>query len=74
MRITVQDTGPGINSKDMDRIFDALFTTKPSGPGMGLLICRSIIEAHGGRLWASAAIPHGSIFHLILPIDLTRRG
>jgi PAS domain S-box-containing protein len=74
MLITVQDTGPGINSKDRDRIFDALFTTKPSGPGMGLLICRSIIEAHGGRLWASAAIPHGSIFHLILPIDATRRG
>jgi len=67
MLITVQDTGIGIDSKDMDRIFDALFTTKLSGMGMGLSICRSIIEAHGGRLWASAAIPHGSIFHVVLP-------
>jgi PAS domain S-box-containing protein len=72
--VTVHDTGTGIDSKDVDRIFDALFTTKSSGVGMGLSICRSIIEAHGGRLWASAAIPHGSIFHLVLPIDETRRG
>jgi PAS domain S-box-containing protein len=67
MLITVQDTGIGIDPKDMDRIFDALFTTKSSGMGMGLSICRTIIEAHGGRLWASAAIPHGSIFRLVLP-------
>jgi PAS domain S-box-containing protein len=66
--ITVQDTGTGINAQDMDRIFDALFTTKSTGIGMGLSICRSIVEAHGGRLWASAAIPYGSIFHLVLPI------
>lgn len=74
MLITVQDTGTGIESKDMDRIFDALFTTKSSGMGMGLLVCRSIIEAHGGRLWASAAAPYGSIFHLVLSIDGTRSG
>jgi PAS domain S-box-containing protein len=72
--VRVHDTGTGIDSKDIDRIFDALFTTKSSGVGMGLSICRSIIEAHGGRLWASAAIPHGSIFHLVLPIDETRGG
>jgi PAS domain S-box-containing protein len=72
--ITVHDTGTGIDSKDMDRIFDALFTTKSSGVGMGLSIGRSIIEAHGGRLWASAAIPHGSVFHLALPIGETRGG
>jgi len=72
--ITVHDTGTGIDSKDLDRIFDALFTTKSSGAGMGLSICRSIIEAHGGRLWASAGIPHGSIFHLVLPIGETRGG
>jgi len=57
-----------------DRIFEALFTTKSSGMGMGLLICRSIIEAHGGRLWASPGTPYGSIFHLVLPIDETRSG
>jgi len=74
MLITVQDTGTGIDSKDMDRIFEALFTTKSSGMGMGLLICRSIIEAHGGRLWASSAIPHGSTFHLVLPIGDARTG
>jgi signal transduction histidine kinase len=72
MLITVRDTGTGIDSKDMDRICDPLFTTKSSGIGMGLSICRSIIETHGGRLWASAAAPHGSIFHLVLPIDETR--
>jgi PAS domain S-box-containing protein len=72
--ITVQDTGTGIDSEHMDQIFDALFTTKSDGIGMGLLICRSIIEAHGGRLWASAAIPHGSIFHLVLPIGETCSG
>jgi signal transduction histidine kinase len=51
----------------MDRIFDAFFTTKPNGMGMGLSISRSIVEAHGGRLWASAAVPHGSIFQVVLP-------
>ena len=51
----------------MDRIFDAFFTTKPNGMGMGLAISRSIVESHGGRLWASAALPHGSIFHVVLP-------
>jgi signal transduction histidine kinase len=65
--IEVEDSGMGIDPKDFDRIFDAFYTTKTNGMGMGLAICRSIVEAHGGRLWASAAIPHGSIFHVILP-------
>jgi C4-dicarboxylate-specific signal transduction histidine kinase len=74
MLITAQVTAPGIDSKDMDGIFDALFTTKPSGPGVGLLICRSIFEDYGGRLWASVATPFGSIFHLVLPSGEMRHG
>jgi PAS domain S-box-containing protein len=65
--ITVEDSGPGINPKDLGRIFDAFFTTKSQGMGMGLSICRSIVESHGGRLWASGRRPHGSIFYLTLP-------
>ncbi len=65
--IAVEDSGPGIDAKDLDHIFDAFFTTKSQGMGMGLSICRSIVEAHGGRLWASARRPHGSIFYLTLP-------
>jgi PAS domain S-box-containing protein len=65
--IKMQDTGAGIDPNDMGRIYDAFFTTKPNGMGMGLAICRSIVEAHGGRLWASAGAPHGSIFHVVLP-------
>ena len=66
--VTVQDTGPGIDPDRKDRIFDAFFSTKSSGMGMGLFICRSIVEAHGGRLWATPAAPYGAIFHLVLPI------
>jgi signal transduction histidine kinase len=65
--IKLKDSGAGIDSDDMGRIFDTFFTTKSNGMGMGLAICRSIVEAHGGRLWASAAIPHGAIFHVALP-------
>ena len=64
--IAVEDSGPGIDPKDTNRIFDAFFTTKPQGMGMGLSICRSIIESHGGRLWATARRPHGSIFYVKL--------
>jgi PAS domain S-box-containing protein len=60
--ITVEDSGTGIDPSEMDRIFDAFFTTKTQGMGMGLSICRSIIEAHGGLLWASARSPWGSMF------------
>ena len=65
--IAVEDSGPGIDPKDRDRIFDAFFTTKSQGMGMGLSICRSIVESHRGRLWASTRRPHGSIFYLTLP-------
>jgi PAS domain S-box-containing protein len=65
--IKLKDSGTGIDPNDMGRIFDAFFSTKSSGMGMGLAICRSIVEAHGGRLWASAATPYGSIFHVALP-------
>jgi signal transduction histidine kinase len=65
--ITVEDSGAGIDPEDVERIFDALFTTKSNGMGMGLSICRSIVEAHHGRLWVSAGVHHGSAFHVALP-------
>jgi signal transduction histidine kinase len=66
--VAVQDTGVGIDSNDVDRLFSAFFTTKPAGMGMGLSISRSIVEAHGGRLWATRNEPHGAIFHVSLPV------
>jgi PAS domain S-box-containing protein len=65
--VTVEDTGPGIDAEHSDRLFAPFFTTKPQGIGMGLPICRSIIEAHGGRLWAAKNEPRGARFHFILP-------
>ena len=65
--ISVEDCGTGIDPKNIDRIFEPFFTTKSHGMGMGLSICRSIIHAHGGRLSASPAHPHGSIFQVFLP-------
>jgi len=65
--MTVEDSGTGIDPNDANRIFDAFFTKKSHGLGMGLSICQSIIEAHNGRLWASPGIHHGSIFHVALP-------
>ena len=65
--ITVRDSGPGIDAKNVERIFESFFTTKTDGIGIGLSICRSIVEAHGGRLWASANVPHGAIFQFTLP-------
>jgi PAS domain S-box-containing protein len=65
--VTVEDTGCGIEQAHLDRIFDPFFTTKSHGMGLGLSICRSIIEAHGGRLWASPGSPFGTAFHLTLP-------
>jgi signal transduction histidine kinase len=65
--VAVHDTGPGIGSKYLDRIFDAFYTTKSSGVGMGLSICRSIINAHGGRLWADVNAPRGAVFRFTLP-------
>jgi PAS domain S-box-containing protein len=66
--ITIEDSGSGIEPKDIDRIFDRFFTTKSHGIGMGLWICRSIVEAHDGRLWAEPGIRQGSVFRLVLPI------
>jgi signal transduction histidine kinase len=65
--VSVRDTGPGLSQVDLDRAFHAFYTTKSSGLGMGLSICRSIIEAFGGRLWASANTPQGAIFQFTVP-------
>ena len=65
--LEVADNGPGIADEDMARIFDSFFTTKPAGAGLGLSLCRIIVEAHGGRLWASRGEEHGATFHLQLP-------
>jgi signal transduction histidine kinase len=67
VRITVDDTGSGIDPSIADRVFDAFFTTKALGMGMGLSICRSIVESHGGRLSVSARTPSGSSFCVQLP-------
>jgi len=66
--VSVADSGPGLDLNNMDRLFDAFYTTKPQGLGMGLSISRSIIEAHGGRLWANANVPKGALFQFTLPI------
>jgi PAS domain S-box-containing protein len=65
--IAVRNSGPGLDPKGLDRLFDAFYTTKPQGLGMGLAISRSIIEAHGGRLWAKANVPQGAVFQFTLP-------
>ncbi len=66
--VTVEDSGTGIAPGNIDRIFDTFFTTKPHGMVMGLAICRSIVESHGGRLSASPGYPHGAVFQIVLPI------
>ncbi|WP_158624697.1 MASE4 domain-containing protein [Caulobacter sp. 602-1] len=65
--VSVADFGAGVSEQHLERIFDPLYTTKPSGMGMGLSICRSIIEAHGGRIWASPNNPNGAVFQFTLP-------
>jgi C4-dicarboxylate-specific signal transduction histidine kinase len=65
--VEVRDSGPGFAPETLDHVFEAFYTTKPGGLGMGLSICRSIIEAHGGRLWASANLPRGASFQFALP-------
>ena len=65
--VAVEDSGPGLKPESLDRLFDAFYTTKPGGMGMGLSICRSIIEAHGGRVWATPNLPHGAAFLFTLP-------
>jgi signal transduction histidine kinase len=65
--VSARDSGPGIDPDHLDRVFEAFYTTKSSGVGMGLSICRSIIDAHGGRLWAEANEPRGAAFQFTLP-------
>jgi PAS domain S-box-containing protein len=67
--VAVRDSGPGIATEHLDRVFDAFYTTKSGGTGMGLSICRSIIHAHGGKLWAEANEPRGAVFQFFLPAD-----
>jgi PAS domain S-box-containing protein len=71
LQFSVSDTGVGLPTEKMDQIFSAFFTTKPQGSGMGLAISRSIVESHGGRLWASANKGGGATFHFTLPIQVT---
>ena len=68
VQVSIADTGSGINIGNLDRIFKPMFTTKARGMGMGLSICKSIIESHSGRIWVSAGVPRGSIFHFELPL------
>ena len=67
VRVSVMDTGAGIDPSNADRVFEHLYTTKSHGMGMGLAICRSIIENHKGRIWVSAGVDRGSIFQFELP-------
>jgi C4-dicarboxylate-specific signal transduction histidine kinase len=66
--VTVRDSGPGLAPATLERLFDPFYTTKPSGLGLGLSICSSIVEAHGGRLWASANDPQGAMFQFTVPV------
>jgi len=68
--VTVRDSGPGLPAEDLDRIFEPFHTTKPTGLGMGLSISRSLIEAHGGRLWPSANVPRGAVFQFTVPAEV----
>jgi signal transduction histidine kinase len=67
LQVCVSDTGVGLPPEQADQIFNAFFTTKPHGTGMGLRISRSIVETHGGRLWAADNFPRGASFYLALP-------
>ena len=66
--VLVRDSGAGLDSKSLERVFEPFYTTKPQGMGMGLAICRSIIEVHDGRLWATTNEDRGTTFHFTLPI------
>ncbi len=69
--VTVQDSGPGLHPESVDRLFDAFYTTKPGGMGMGLSICRSIVEAHGGQIWAARAAGPGATVQFTLPVGVS---
>ena len=72
VNVAVRDTGQGLDATQIERVFDAFYTTKTDGMGMGLAISRTIIESHGGRLWATANSPKGAVFQFSLPIDAER--
>jgi signal transduction histidine kinase len=67
--VAVRDSGPGIDPEYLERVFDSFYTTKPSGMGLGLSICRSIVDAHRGRLWVYANEPRGAVFQFTLPAE-----
>jgi signal transduction histidine kinase len=67
--ISVEDSGPGVEPENVKRIFETFFTTKAEGTGMGLSICRAIVESHGGRITVASAVPKGSVFKVFLPGD-----
>jgi PAS domain S-box-containing protein len=67
VRVAVRDNGPGLSAENLQRLFEPFYTTKPNGMGMGLSICRSIVEGHGGRLWATANEPRGAVFQFTVP-------
>ncbi len=67
MQVSIEDTGIGISPANLGQVFKPLFTTKDHGMGIGLSICRSIIENHNGRIWVTAGIKSGTIFHFELP-------
>jgi signal transduction histidine kinase len=69
VQVSIEDTGIGIDPANQHKIFNALFTTKQNGMGMGLSICRSIIESHDGRIWVSPSVTRGSIFQFELPTE-----
>ena len=69
VRVAVRDSGPGFSAENLQRLFAPFYTTKPNGMGMGLSICRSIIEDHGGRLWASRMeAPQGALLQFTIPV------
>jgi signal transduction histidine kinase len=70
--VAVSDSGEGLDPANLERVFDAFFTTKPDGMGMGLAISRTIVEAHGGRLWATKNSPQGTVFQFTLPRNAER--
>jgi len=70
VQVAVEDAGIGLDGRDGNRIFNAFFTRKTDGMGMGLLISRSIVEAHGGHIWAIAASPHGALLQFTLPAEV----
>jgi signal transduction histidine kinase len=67
--VAVRDSGPGLDLKSVDRLFEAFYTTKVRGVGTGLTVCRSNIEAHGGRMWAGENEPRGASFQFTLPLE-----